>query len=113
MRTRTVVLAGVVVALLLAGVVSFYASSHPDGLEYVAERTGFIDSADDHAAGDGPFADYATKGVDDARLSGGLAGIVGTLVVLVVAGGLGFAVRRRGHADRIDERADQRDKTDA
>jgi hypothetical protein len=113
MRTRTVVLAGVVVALLLAGVVSFYASSHPDGLEYVAERTGFIDSADDHAAGDGPFADYATKGVDDARLSGGLAGIVGTLVVLVVAGGLGFAVRRRGHADRTDERADQRDKTDA
>ena len=92
MRTRTLVLAGVVVALLLAGVVSFYASSNPDGLECVAERTGFIDSADEHAAGDGPFADYATKGVDDARLSGGVAGVVGTLVVLVLAGGLAFAV---------------------
>jgi hypothetical protein len=116
MRTRTFVLAGVVVALLLAGGLSFYASSHPDGLEYVAEKTGFLDSADDHAAGEGPFADYATKGVDDARLSGGVAGIVGTLVVLVLAGGLGFAVRRRGSAaqsGRTDERADARDRTDA
>ncbi|WP_165372458.1 PDGLE domain-containing protein [Nocardioides iriomotensis] len=112
MRTRSFVLAGVVVALLLAGGLSFYASSHPDGLEYVAEKTGFLDSADDHAAGDGPFADYATKGVDDARLSGGVAGIVGTLVVLVLAGGLGFAVRRRGSAGQ-SERADARDKTDA
>ena len=114
MRTRTLVLAGLAVALLLAGVVSFYASSHPDGLEYVAERTGFIDSADEHAAGDGPFADYATKGVDDARLSGGVAGVVGTLVVLVLAGGLAFAVRRRGRSDEGErEHEREHDKTDA
>lgn len=109
MKTRTFVLAGVAVALLLAGFVSFYASSHPDGLEYVAEKTGFIDSAGDHGAGDGPFADYATKGIDDSRLSGGVAGVVGTLVVLVLASGIGFAVRRRGSA----EKADDREKTDA
>jgi cobalt/nickel transport protein len=108
MRTRTLVLSGLLVALVLAGVVSVYASSHPDGLEYVAGRTGFLDTADDHAAGDGPFADYATKGVDDARLSGGLAGVVGTLVVLVIAGGIGFAVRRRGSSD---DRQDSRDET--
>jgi hypothetical protein len=114
MRTRTLLLAGLAVALLLAGVVSFYASSHPDGLEYVAERTGFIDSAEEHAAGEGPFADYATKSVDDDRLSGGVAGVVGTLVVLVLAGGLAFAVRRRGSSDepaRDHER--ETDKTDA
>ena len=108
MRTRTLVLSGLLVALVLAGVGSVYASSHPDGLEYVAGRTGFLDTADDHAAGDGPFADYATKGVDDARLSGGLAGVVGTLVVLVIAGGIGFAVRRRGSSD---DRQDSRDET--
>ena len=109
MRTRTLVLSGLLVALVLAGVGSvYYASSHPDGLEYVAGRTGFLDTADDHAAGDGPFADYATKGVDDARLSGGLAGVVGTLVVLVIAGGIGFAVRRRGSSD---DRQDSRDET--
>ncbi len=30
-------------ALLIAGVASYYASSHPDGLNFVAEKTGFID----------------------------------------------------------------------
>ena len=110
MSTRAFVLSGLLVALLLAGVVSFYASSHPDGLEYVAERTGFLDSADDHAAGDGPLADYATKGVEDARLSGGVAGVVGTLVVLLLAGGIGFAVRRRGSDDEDRDRLRDRSR---
>ncbi len=34
---------GLAVSLLLAGVVSYYASSSPDGLEKVAEDIGFID----------------------------------------------------------------------
>ncbi|WP_170970237.1 PDGLE domain-containing protein [Nocardioides jishulii] len=89
------------VALVIAGVVSYYASSHPDGLEYVAESTGFGDTAEDHAAADGPLADYAVKGVDDARLSGGLAGVIGVLVTLAVAGGLAYALRRR-HAAAAD-----------
>ena len=84
-----------VVALLLAGVVSYYASAHPDGLEYVAGKTGFLDSASDHGAADGPLADYGTKGVDNERLSGGLAGVIGTVVVLLFAGGLAMVVRRR------------------
>jgi len=84
-----------VVALLLAGVVSYYASANPDGLEYVAGKTGFLDSASEHGAADGPLADYGTKGVDNARLSGGLAGVIGTVVVLVLAGGLALVVRRR------------------
>jgi cobalt/nickel transport protein len=94
-RTRTVVVAGLLAALVLAGVASFYASSHPDGLEHVAERTGFLDSADDSSAADGPMADYAVKGVDSPRLAGGLAGVVGVLVTLGLAGGIGYAVRRR------------------
>lgn len=87
-----------VVALLLAGVVSYYASANPDGLEYVAGKTGFLDSASEHGAAEGPLADYGTKGVDNARLSGGLAGVIGTVVVLLVAGGLALLVRRRAPA---------------
>ncbi len=99
MRTRSFLLAGLVVALLLGGVASYYASSHPDGLEHVAEQVGFGDTADDHAAADGPMADYQVDGIDDARLSGGLAGVVGILVTLVIAGGLALAVRRREPRD--------------
>lgn len=87
-----------VVALLVAGVVSFYASAHPDGLEHVAASTGFLETADEHAAADGPLADYAVKGVDDARLSGGLAGIIGVGVTLLLTAALTWLVRRRGRA---------------
>lgn len=92
--TKAVVLAGLLVALLIAGVVSYYASSHPDGLEYVAGQEGFADTAKDHQVADGPMADYSTKGVDNERLSGGIAGVTGTLVVLLLAGG-GFLLLRR------------------
>ena len=96
MSTRAFVIAGLLVALLLAGVVSFYASSRPDGLERAATDHGITQAEQQHAAEDGPFADYRTKGVDNGRLSGGLAGVVGSLVVLTLAGGLAFVVRRRG-----------------
>ena len=76
------------VALLLAGVGSYYASAHPDGLNYVAEQTGFIDQEKESATADGPFAGYSTQGIDDERLSGGVAGVVGSLTVLLVGGGL-------------------------
>lgn len=99
MRTRTVVLVGLLATLLLAGVASYYASSHPDGLEYVAERTGFLDSAEDSPAGDSPLAGYQTEGVDHERLSGGLAGLTGALVVLVLGGGLFWLLRRRSDGD--------------
>lgn len=83
------------VSLLVAGVASYYASAHPDGLEYVAEQTGFIDSAEDSAVADGPLADYSTRGVDDERLSVGIAGVVGVLVMLVLSTGLFWVLRRR------------------
>lgn len=87
------------VALLVAGVASYYASSHPDGLEYVAGKTGFLDSAEDSPAADSPLANYKTKGVDDERLGGGLAGVIGVLLVLGIAGGVAWGVRRRTPED--------------
>jgi hypothetical protein len=94
-RTRGLLLAGLVVALLLAGVGSYYASSRPDGLEWSAEEEGFLDTARDSAAADSPLADYGVAGIGDARLSGGLAGVAGVLVTLVLAGGVTLLVRRR------------------
>lgn len=79
---------GIVVSLLLAGAISFYASSSPDGLEKVAEDQGFIDTAQDSAVAGSPLADYGVSGVEDERLSVGLAGIVGVLLTLVIAFGL-------------------------
>lgn len=95
-RSRRFLLAGLLVALLVAGFGSFYASSYPDGLDFVAEKTGFGDREEQSSTADGPFAGYSTRGVDDERLSGGIAGVAGTLAVLALAGGLFWVLRRRG-----------------
>ncbi|MEG3627216.1 energy-coupling factor ABC transporter permease [Streptomyces poriticola] len=91
--------AGLLTSLVLAGFVSFYASADPDGLEKVAEDKGFAESAEEHHTADSPLADYGVRDVDDARLSGGLAGVIG--VGVTVAGGTAvfWAVRRRRTAD--------------
>jgi cobalt/nickel transport system permease protein/cobalt/nickel transport protein len=101
--TRTLLLAGVLVALLLAGVVSFYASGSPDGLNRVAEDEGFSATETEHASSGSPVAGYETRGVDDDRVSTAVAGMAGALVVLVLAGGLALAVRRRGGSTREDD----------
>lgn len=90
-------IAGLIVSLMVAGVVSYYASSHPDGLEYVAGTEGFLDTAEDHkTSAESPMADYQTAGISNERLSVGVAGITGTLSVLGIAGGLAMVIRRRG-----------------
>ncbi|WP_411072240.1 energy-coupling factor ABC transporter permease [Streptomyces sp. cmx-4-25] len=88
---------GVVTALVLAGFVSFYASASPDGLEKVAADQGIDARADayEHATADSPLADYGVKDVTDARLSGGLAGVIGVGATLAVGTGAFWIVRRR------------------
>ena len=94
-RRNLVAAAFLVAALLVAGVASFYASSHPDGLTKVAQDAGFADKGKTSATADGPFAGYSTKGVEDPRLSRGVAGVSGAVLVLALGGGLFWVLRRR------------------
>ncbi|TYB52782.1 cobalt ABC transporter permease [Nonomuraea sp. PA05] len=84
-------LGGVGVTLVLAGIVSFFASSSPDGLEAVAENKGFIDQAADHLFGEWALADYGEVG----GIPVGVAGIIGVGLVLLIAGAVAFAARGR------------------
>jgi len=93
-RTTIFVAIGLIVALVLAGVGGFYASGHPDGLERVATDQGFVDNAEDGAAADSPLADYGTAGVDNERVSVGVAGVIGVGVTFVLAGGAFWLLRR-------------------
>jgi len=81
----TVIFVGLTISLIIAGVVSFYADSNPDGLERVAEDQGFIDNATDSANSDIFAADYGIAGVEDERLSVGLAGVLGVVVMVIVS----------------------------
>ncbi len=100
---RFVVVTGLLVSLLLAGVVSYYAASTPDGLDRVAQDQGFVAAGEQHNDVT-PLADYETSGVEHDRISGGFAGVVGCVVVLALVGGLTRVLRSRagsgGAADR-------------
>ncbi|TDD09414.1 cobalt ABC transporter permease [Nonomuraea deserti] len=88
---RPFLLGGVGVTLVLAGLVSFFASSSPDGLEAVAEDKGFIDRAADHLFGSWALADYGEVG----GIPVGVAGVIGVGLVLVLTGAVAYAARSR------------------
>jgi hypothetical protein len=93
MKNRLVAV-GLVLSLVLAGGASYYASSQPDGLEKVAGDVGFLDSAQESVVEDSPLSGYEVAGVDNERISGGLAGIIGVASTAAISFGLFYALRR-------------------
>jgi cobalt/nickel transport system permease protein len=93
--SRRFVFAGLAVALLVAVGVAQFAVDDPDGLERVAQDTGFAEAEREHRFSDSVFADYATAGVASESVSLAIAGSAGTLLTLAVGGGLFLAVRDR------------------
>ncbi|TCB90097.1 cobalamin biosynthesis protein CbiM [Micromonospora zingiberis] len=99
---------GLLVALLLAGVVSNFASPHPDGLDSSLREGCTVDADGEITGGScpaqqekeheigGPLADYGIAGLDNDFLSTGLSGGLGVLLTFAVAGGAFWLVRRRG-----------------
>jgi len=76
--------AGVALALALGGLLSPLASSAPDGLERVAEQTGFAQAErETPLAGASPLADYSVPGVRAEATSTALAGALGTVMAFL------------------------------
>lgn len=100
-NVKIFIVAGLLVGLALAMLVSPFASSSPDGMEKVAAEEGFGDAADDHALADAPLADYGVEGVDDEKVGTALAGLIGTMATFGIALGL-FGLLRivRERSDR-------------
>lgn len=93
MQKRTgLILGGLLIAAVIAISSAWLASSHPDGLERVAEDHEFIDTAKD--PGYEILPDYTIPGID-GELSTALAGVVGVVIMLGVGLGAGYVLRRR------------------
>lgn len=83
---RGLIVGGLTIAAILA-LFSPLASSHPDGLEWVAEQIGFLGLARDSVYNIMP--DYVVPGITNANLATIAAGILGLLIVFGVAFGIG------------------------
>jgi cobalt/nickel transport protein len=99
-KSKNLAIGGFLISILLAGVVSFYASTSPDGLEKVAGEIGFSKSAEDHSLSESPLADYGIKGVENQRISTGLAGVVGVAATGVISFGLFYLIRRKNGTEK-------------
>lgn len=88
------VIAGMVAAAALVIFVAPFANPNPDGLERVAEDTGFITTAQDHPVG-GPLADYGLAGVDNPWVATALSGLIGIGITYAAGMLLVGIVRRR------------------
>nr|WP_042183065.1 PDGLE domain-containing protein [Kibdelosporangium sp. MJ126-NF4]CTQ95625.1 Additional substrate-specific component NikN of nickel ECF transporter [Kibdelosporangium sp. MJ126-NF4] len=96
------------VALILAGGVSYFADSDPDGLDHTTQKGCTVgeneqlsgnciaQNAKEHTLKDSPLADYSVGG-DDALT--GVAGVIGVIATLVVAGGFFWLLRKRSSKD--------------
>ncbi|HWC28790.1 MAG TPA: PDGLE domain-containing protein [Dehalococcoidia bacterium] len=89
-RWLTVIVVGLAAALVVA-LFSPLASSHPDGLERVAEDEAFIDKAEDPSYEILP--DYSIPGIDNEEVTTILSGIIGIAIVAAVGFGLAFAMK--------------------
>ena len=84
---------GIAIVALVVVVLAPLASSDPDGLERVAEDTGFIAQA--HNVVGGLFGDYGIPGIDDPTVSTILSGLLGVGILLVVVFLVGRVLARR------------------
>lgn len=96
---RGVILAGALVTIVTAAVISQFAASGPDGLQSAAAESGIEGPARTGSTSGSPFADYATAGLDNEPLSLAVAGIAGAGITLAVGFGVLAAVRDRGDRD--------------
>lgn len=83
---------GLGIALFLA-ILSPLASSHPDGLEWVAKQNGFLENA--RAPLFNVIPSYVLPGVSNEALATILAGVIGALIVFGVAYGTAYLRRNR------------------
>jgi cobalt/nickel transport protein len=90
-KNRNLILGGLVIAIVIAILAPFLASSNPDGLESTAESLAVSES---EPAFHSPLPDYAIPGMEDNPLGGVLSLIVGTIVVLLVVLGLATLFRK-------------------
>ena len=100
--TKKVLAIFAVLTLVTAGLLSLFASAYPDGLEWSMERTAgtaeleregpVYAAADGFVEGTAFMPDYSFKSGESAAGTS-TAGIVGSVITVILAGGAGFLVK--------------------
>ena len=93
-NNKRLFLAGILITVIVAVIIAQFASSSPDGLEYVAEEHGFAATATDHNLSSSPLADYGDSLTSNSTLNTALAGGAGVLITLALGYGVFWLARK-------------------
>jgi hypothetical protein len=93
MSNKKLLIVGLIVSIVIASILSFYASSQPDGLEKVTADQSLDVNAVDSANSDSALADYGVAGVENERASAFLGGLIGVAITGLAGAGLYFWLR--------------------
>lgn len=93
---RNFLIGGLVIAIIIAILAPFLASSNPDGLDSTLEG---LEVPESEAAFESPLPDYAIPGMEDNPWGGVVALIGGTILVLLVAMGLAKILAKNGNVE--------------
>jgi cobalt/nickel transport system permease protein len=93
MSSKKLLVVGLLVSIVIASILSFYASSQPDGLEKVTADQSLDVNAVDSANSDSALADYGVAGVENERVSAFLGGLIGVAITGLAGFGLYIWVR--------------------
>lgn len=100
---RKLILAGLAVAIIIAIMAPFIASSNPDGLDSTIEgfeESGDISQEKSQAMEEGsgysaPLPDYIFPPLGESGISGSIAIVIGVLIVFLVVIGLGQFITKK------------------
>jgi len=82
------------VCIFIAVFISPFASEFPDGLEFVAEKLGFIEKGETTVI-NSPVPDYSFGFIKNEFVSKALSGVAGVIVVFALGWGIEKLIRKR------------------
>lgn len=98
-KNKKLLLGGIAIALIIAILAPFLASSNPDGLDSTMEKV--MDNPETEPVFESPLPDYTIPFLGEENPFGGvIALVVGTLLVLAIAYGLGEIIKKRNEKEK-------------
>lgn len=90
-RDKSFVIGGLIVALIIAVLAPFLASSDPDGLESAAEKILLVEETE--PLFEAPLPDYLVPAWGESPLGGVVSIVLGTIIVFLAMVGLATTAR--------------------
>ena len=95
-QTKQFIIIGISIAIIIAILAPFLASSNPDGLESTIEKV-LLPGVSEEEIHESPMPDYIIPSLGETPISGGIAIVIGVLVVFALAYGLGYLLKKKKH----------------